>query len=82
MGLTHTHYYVCNLICNTGDYTQYFSITYNGRESEREYIYITEYIYIYKVNHFSLHLKLTQHCRLTIPQFKKSYKNPLWETNG
>ena len=40
LGLTHTHYYICNLICNTGDYTQYFSITYNGRESEREYIYI------------------------------------------
>ena len=29
-------------------------------------------IYIYVLlNHFTVHQKLTQHCKLTIPQFKK-----------
>ena len=33
-------------------------------------IYI--YIYIYThMNHFDVHLKLTQHCKSTIHQFKK-----------
>lgn len=27
------------------------------------------------VNHFVVHLKLMQHCALTIPQFKKKLKN-------
>ena len=26
--------------CSTGNYTQYLVITYNGKESEKEYIYI------------------------------------------
>ena len=26
----------------TGDYAQYFVITYKGKESEKEYIFITE----------------------------------------
>ena len=25
------------------------------------------------MNYFAVHLKLTQHCKLTIPQFKKKY---------
>ena len=35
---------------------QYSIITYMGKESEKEWIYI--YIYI-KLNHFAVHLKLT-----------------------
>ena len=32
------------------------------------------YIYIYvELNHFAVHQKLTQHCKLTILQFKKEY---------
>ena len=31
-----------NLLYSTGNSTQYFVITYNGKESEKEYIYITE----------------------------------------
>ena len=34
-----------DLLYSTGKYTQYFVITYKGKESEKEYIYI--YIYIY-----------------------------------
>ena len=33
-----------NLLYGTGNYTQYFIITYKGKDSEKEYIYI--YIYI------------------------------------
>ena len=35
-------------------------ITYNGRESEKEYIY--------SLNPFPVYWKLTQYCKLTIPQ--------------
>ena len=31
------------------------------------------YIYIYKLNHFDVYWKLTQHCRSSIIQFKKIY---------
>ena len=30
-----------------GNYTQYFTITYKGKESEKEYIYMCVYIYTY-----------------------------------
>ena len=48
-------------------YTQYVIITYNGKESEKEYII---HIYI-KLNHSAVHLKLTQHCKLIIVQLKR-----------
>ena len=50
-----------DLLYSTGKSTQYFVITYKGKESEEEYIY---YIYI-KLNHCAVHLKLT-HCKSTI----------------
>ena len=28
-----------NLLYSTGNYTQYFTVTYKGKESEKEYIY-------------------------------------------
>ena len=31
-----------HLLYNTGNYTQYLVITYNGKESDKEYICITE----------------------------------------
>ena len=41
MGLAYTHYYILKKITNkdllysTGNYTQYFVITYKGKESEK-----------------------------------------------
>ena len=46
---------------STENYTQYFVITYKGKESEKEYMYIY-------VNHLAVHLKVTQHCKSTVPQ--------------
>ena len=34
------------------------------KESEKEYIYV-------QLNHYAVHQNLTQHCKLTILQFKK-----------
>ena len=45
------------LLYSTGNNIQYLVITCNGKESEKEYIYL---------NHFAVHLKLTQHCKSTI----------------
>ena len=42
--------------------TIHFVIIYKGTESEKEDIHI---IYL---NHFAVHLKLTQHCKATILQ--------------
>ena len=39
----------------TGDSTQYSVITYMGKESEKEWIYV----YV-QLNHFAIYLKLTQ----------------------
>lgn len=47
-----------------------------GRQSEKEYI-IT-YIYL---NHFIIHLKLTQHCELTVLEKKKNRKMKTKETS-
>ena len=35
-----------DLLYSTGNYTQYLVITYNGKESEKEYTYIYTYICI------------------------------------
>ena len=44
-----------------------------GKESAKEYIYI----YI-KLNHFAVHVKVTQHCKSTILQYKiKKFLNTL-----
>ena len=62
-----------DLLYSTENYTQYLVITYNGKESEKEYInniyiYTHTHTYIY-LNHFAVHLKLTKLCKLTILQF-------------
>ena len=44
------------LLYITGNYIQHPIITYNGKESEKEHIYIYTHRYL---NHFSVHLKLT-----------------------
>ena len=41
-------------------------MTYMGKESEKEWIYM----YVWR-SHFAVHLKLTQHCKSIILQFKK-----------
>ena len=38
---------------------------YSGKEAEKEYIYVV------LLNHFAIHLKLTQHCKSTLLQFFK-----------
>ena len=35
-----------DLLYSRGNYTQYFIITYKGKGSEKEYIYIHTYIYM------------------------------------
>ena len=52
-------------LCHTGNSTQYSVITYVGKESEKEGICI----YL-SLNHFTVHLKLTQYCESTILQYK------------
>ena len=52
-----------------GNYIQYFVITYKGEESEKECTYRHTDIHI-KLNHFAVHLKLIQHCKLTIFHLK------------
>ena len=49
---------------STGDYIQYLIITYSGKESGKEYIYIY-------LNHFIVHPRLTELCTSTILQYKK-----------
>ena len=49
---------------STGNSTQYFIITYKGKESEKTYIYI--------LSHSAVHLKLTWYCTSTILQFKNN----------
>ena len=44
-----------------GNFSQYSVITYMGKESGKEWIY------------FAIHLKLTQHCKLTIINVLKQY---------
>ena len=52
-----------------------------GKELEKEYIYIYIYIYVCVcVNHFAVHLKLTQHCKSTIVQYKIKIKERMNET--
>ena len=44
-----------------------------GKESEKDYIYIYIYIYIYVSHCFTVCLKLTQHYKSTVLQFKNSF---------
>ena len=57
------------LLYSTGNYIQYLIITYNGKESAKLCIYICTYL-----NHFALHQKLTQCCKLTILQQQQQKK--------
>ena len=50
-----------SLLYSTANYIQNLVITYNGKESEREH-YTHTHTHI-KLNHFAVHLKLTQHCK-------------------
>ena len=50
------------LLYSTGNYIQYLVIKYNGKESEKEYIYIY-------LNPFAVYQKLKRHYKSSIPQF-------------
>ena len=60
---THTHKYIYKiddqqgLLNSTENYTQYFAITNNGKESEKN---------IYVMNHCATYMKLAEHCKSTI----------------
>ena len=61
-----------DLLYTTGSPTQYSAITYMQKEPEKEQIYV----YIYRMNLFAVHLKLTQHCKSTIrKKFLKTVSN-------
>ena len=47
------------LMYSTGNYNQYFVITYKGKEFEKEYTYICMHICV-KINHCAIYLKLMQ----------------------
>ena len=49
------------LLYNTGKSTHYFTITFMGKVSEKEWIYV----YVQLI-HFAVHRKLTQYCQSTI----------------
>ena len=52
---------------STGNYTQYFVITYKRKESGNIYVHICIIcIYILYLNHFAVYLKLIQHCKTTL----------------
>ena len=51
------------LMYSTGNYSQYPVINHNGKEYEKECIYI--YVCM---NHFAVQQKLAQHCKSTILQ--------------
>ena len=53
-----------DLLHSTKNYIQHHIITYNEKEYEKEYIYIY-------ITEFSVHPKLTQHCKSTILKLKK-----------
>ena len=62
-----------DLLYSTGNSTQYLVIIYIGKESEKGWIYVYA-----QLNHFAVHLKLTQHCKSTIFQYKiKTKKNKM-----
>ena len=64
MGLTYTITYKRDKQQGpTGNSTQYSMITYMRKESEKQGIHAHV-----KLNHFAVHLKLTQHCLSTILQ--------------
>ena len=66
IGLVCVNLRLFNLLYSTGNYAQYFIITYKGKESEiymHTYIYTHTHTYI-KLNCFAVHLKLTHYISL------------------
>ena len=52
------------VLYSTGNYTQYFVLTYKGKESGEEYTQTHRETHIpIKQDHFAVQLKLTQHCK-------------------
>ena len=54
-----------DLLYITGNWTQYFAVIYEGRESEKEHIFIFSV-------YFAVHLKLTQHGKSTVLQLESN----------
>ena len=51
---------------SAGNCTQYSVMAYMGKESKKQWVYVCVWLI-----HFAEHLKLTQHCKPIIPQFKE-----------
>ena len=63
---------------STGKYTQHFEIIYKGKESEKECVCVctcTCVCVCIKLNPCDVHLKLTQHYKSAILQFKRKERN-------
>ena len=58
-----------DILYSTGNNTYYFVITDKRKESEKECIHTYMYIYIQKLNHCVVHLKLIGHYKSTIFKF-------------
>ena len=57
--LSHTEWInIMGLLYSTGNYVQYLATDHNGKEYEKEYIYL----YI-KLNHSVVQQKIIQHCK-------------------
>ena len=57
-----------DILHSTGNYIPYLKITYNGIQSAK------------MLNHYAIHLKLTQYCISTILQLKRKFR--LFSVNG
>ena len=58
-----------NLLYTTENYIQYLVITYNGKESVKECVYVHMCVYIHTSESLSVHLKRRQYGKLTTCQF-------------
>ena len=61
-----------DLLYSMGSSTQYSVIIYMAKESEKECIYV----YV-KLNHFTIHLKLTRHCKIYSNKLKKKHNRQI-----
>ena len=61
---------------STGNYIQYTVINYNGKEYEKECVYIYIYICITESLCYTIWQKLMQHCKSTI---NKSIFRFIWK---
>lgn len=62
-----SRYILLHVSVSTGNYTQCLTVTCNEKQPEKEYIWACSHMQ----NQFVVHIKVTQHNKLTILQLKK-----------